>query len=131
MKIHQEKCHVDKRKLVLAFSHDSYERVNDEYSNVPHEYLFSIDGWGPGDTEVVYTKDGKGWQEQDKERLESGYLNAPSIKPTILTFYKHCLQAALEVGDADSFLFIDRRYEHNHSYDVYFQGQHYLVGKES
>lgn len=70
-------------------------------------YIFTYDGWDR-DTESC-TMDGK------------------PINFTVITAYKHCVQAYFDTFETDEKVFIDRRYEHNYEYDVYFAGNHYFV----
>ena len=122
LEIHQDKCYVDKRKLVLAFSltgSDWSVKTPDRMKTI--EYVFSADHWD--EEKISYTLNGK---EMPKDEDGRSYTEA-----RVLSFYKHNLQACIPVWEGELFLFIDRRYEHNHSYDVYFAGEHYLVGKEN
>jgi len=98
LKINQEKCYVDKRRLVLDFD---YQGKN----------------W------VFYYE---GWSEPYPKTLK---VDGLSKDFELITDYKHCIQAYFDV-DEDRKLFIDRRYEHDNSYDVYFAGKHYLIGEE-
>lgn len=104
LKINQEKCEVNKRRLVLDL----------DLNGINHRYEY--DGWSFADDAI------------SKLTTPNGITN---IVPLI--HYKHCLQVMFEPVDlsyGDRMVFIDRRYEHNNSYDVYFAGKHYLVGKE-
>ncbi len=98
--INQDKCFVDKRKLVLDFN-----LGNDNW-------VFHYDGWG-----------------HDEVFIESLKKNGQEMPLHLIEVYKHCVQVYFDVEE-DRKLFIDRRYEHNHSFDVYYGGKHYLVGEE-
>ena len=102
MEINQSKCDVDKRKL-------SFDAVIEGVS-VRYEY----NDWGT-------------------DTISQLTLNGVITKVTPLIAYKHCVQVMLDMQDSrygDRMLFIDRRYEHNNSYDVYYSGKSYLVGSE-
>ena len=47
----------------------------------------------------------------------------------VIVGYKYCLQAYIPTNK-EGYIFIDRQYKHNYSYDVYFDGTHYTVGSE-
>lgn len=113
IKINQENCYVDKRKLVLDFEIIG-SFFNAEIVEKNRHYLFVIDDW-----------------EDCQHTLKiDGQKVSFTKSATLLKHYKHCVQAAIPV-DEDNTVFIDRRYEHNHSFDVYYKGKHYLVGKEN
>lgn len=100
IKINKDKCRVDKRRLVLDCDIDN---IN---------YRFHYDGWPESRVEYfsidnIEQLPGRGWG--------------------ILTDYKHCVQAFFDVAKGDEKVFIDRRYEHNYEFDVYFSGKAYLV----
>lgn len=103
LKINQEKCYVDKRKLVLNFDLEG------------KNYEFFVDHWCLGNDGVEYLK-----------------VNGKDRKFKIIQAYKHCIQAYFDTDEefSDRKVFIDRRYEHNYSFDVYYGGKHYLVGEE-
>jgi len=104
MKINQEKCDVNKRRLVLDFDLDG----------INHRYIY--DGWS--------------FENNATSELTVGDVTR-KIEP--IEHYKHCLQVSFmpkEDRYGDRMVFIDRRYEHNSSYDVYYAGKHYLVGSE-
>lgn len=98
--INQKKCYVDKRKLVLNIN---YNKDN---------WIFHYDDWG-NNTEKYLTQNGK------RRRMH------------IIEAYKYNIQSWFEIPEADGAkLFIDRRYCHNHSFNIYFRGKTYLIGKE-
>lgn len=110
VKINQDKCSVDKRHLDLNIDILEYNTSSNktEWNN----YKFGHDHWG------------------DKEITILEINGKKSSNFNLLTVYKHCLQAVIDTQD-DAKIFIDRRYCHNNSYDVYFNGKHYLVGNEN
>lgn len=95
--INEGKCYVDKRKLVLDCD------INGSH------YTFTYDDWG--ETGEV------------KEFLVDGVVN----RGEVIQSYKHCIQAWFDVRDGDEKLFIDRRYCHNDTYDVYLAGKAYTI----
>ena len=106
MKINTENCYVDKRKLIFDCDLDIYnlEKNRVETKN----FIFEYNGWG----------------DEDVFSLKINGKNSSEF--AIITSYKHCIQAHFD-GDDDAKVFIDRRYCHNHEFDVYYQGKHYLV----
>lgn len=113
LKINQENCYVDKRKLILDCS------IGDD------RYVFTLDDWEWDKTVRKLEKNGV-----ERTSSHDGICN-PEDWPafTVIVSYKHCVQACF-LAEEDRTVFIDRRYEHNSSYDVYYGGKHYLVGEE-
>jgi len=115
MKINQEKCYVDKRRLIL------------DCDIAGKNYRFTLDDWDYDNNVRKLEIDGK------VAVVRSGCetIGNPEDWPpfAVINSYKHCVQVAFGV-DEDRQVFIDRRYEHNNSFDVYYNGKHYLVYKE-
>ena len=74
-----------------------------------------------GKDHYVFSYDG--WNEPYPKSLTK---NGENAKFEIITDYKHCIQAYFDT-DTDAKVFIDRRYDHNYEYDVYYFGKHYFV----
>lgn len=97
IKINEDKCYVDKRKLIL------------DCVIAGKNYVFTLNEW-----------------DWNKDRVESLTIDGEAGSYGVITSYKHCIQAWFD-ADEDRKVFIDRRYEHNHEYDVYYGGKSYQV----
>lgn len=98
-------------------------KINQEKCSVDKRSLyldFDLDGKN-------YRFSYNGWNEPYPQSFT---MDGVPMNYGIITDYKYCIQAWCDTHESDRKVFIDRRYEHNYSYDVYFAGKHYLVGKE-
>lgn len=126
LEINESKCEVNKRRLVLDFTchgkeyrfeHDHWNHWEDDKTSPPMVARLYIN-----DEEVLPVPA----IVVDNEEL------IPQQPPfTQIMWLKHNLQVAIhDVGPENDMLFIDRRYDHNHSFDVYFHGKAYSVGHD-
>lgn len=72
------------------------------------------------------------YREEECNFEDTSFLKVDGKKYnfTIISGFKHNLQAYFEVPDNGDIVFIDRRYQHNRGFDVYFQGKHYSVDEK-
>lgn len=117
-KIHQSKCEINKRRLVVQFAIKEHDW--DKRKDLWYTYRLELDHW-------------------KEEGIKKLTRNGESILTTFDTnsenlvlgnFYKHNCQAIIYPNQSETPVIIDRRYRHNYSCDVYFDGQHYTAGKE-
>lgn len=110
MQINYEQCEVDKRRLIFDC------RIGED------NYRFVYDDWSEDTSEKTFTRNGK---KTAGKVLDAYKHRVFAYFPVVHTYIDG------ETTEMDSWVVIDRRYEHNHSYDVYYEGKHYLIGTET
>lgn len=108
IKINHEKCYVDKRALILDCEVTGWFTGEGDEGEQTKHYVLCIDHWGGGEDVSTLSIDG------DPEQFIP------------LTAYKHCIQGWFP-ADEDRTIFIDRRYEHDHTYNIYYGGEAFEV----
>lgn len=103
IKFNKKECYITKRSLILDF-------IVYDYKYSPQHVRFEFDAWN---------------SDRCKKSLTINGTKEKNFK--ILNYVKHELQVILWVDGIEGYIIIDRRYEHNDVFNIYFQGKSYLV----
>jgi hypothetical protein len=103
IKFNKKECYVTKRSLIL-------DCVLNDYDLKDRHIRFEFDAWNENKYKKLFKVNG---------------VKSNGLK--IINYTKHELQVALSMEGVDGLLFIDRRYEHNSDFNVYFRGKVFLV----
>ena len=103
IKFNKKECYVTKRSLIL-------DCIIKEGITLNKHIRFEFDDWSDDKCRKILKIDG---------------VKQNSFK--VISYTKHELQVALAITEVDDFLFIDRRYEHNSSFNIYFKGRAFVV----